>query len=153
MKKMSIFELTNKLQDYVNEKSRGFKMQYAFCDTVAPNKYEHKPDNIVNIKAGDCRKHNYIYQVKAKNCEVKLVKALNMQTNSKQEIIDNYVKYNKANRYAYIVEVDTILYAIVMTKELFKEFLQTFGRYSEKRNNIRIFRADSTIWKWANENI
>ena len=59
------------------------------------------------------------------------------------------VKYNKANRYVYVVEYDNNTYAITMNETEFVEFVKQFGRYSEKRNNIRIKRSDNIIYQWA----
>ena len=138
----SINPITNKT---IN---RGYKAEIAYKATK--NGYiDYQLDNKINTKFGDNQKGNYIYQVKAYRCEIKLVKSIEEQVNGFEQVLKTYVKYNKANRYVYIVEDNNISYAITMTKTEFIEFVLLFGRYSSKRNNIRIGKSDKTILSWA----
>ena len=110
---------------------------------------EIKSDNKINTKFGDNRQGNYIYQVKSKNCELKLVKEIKEIATNFIELLNIYLKYEKANRYVYVIEKDNETYAITMNTKEFKEFVERFGRYSETRNNIRIKRSDNVIYNWA----
>jgi len=110
---------------------------------------EIKSDNKINTKFGDNRQGNYIYQVKSKNCELKLVKEIKEIATNLIELLNIYLKYEKANRYVYVIEKDNETYAITMNTKEFKDFVEKFGRYSETRNNIRIKRSDNVIYNWA----
>lgn len=110
---------------------------------------EIKSDNKINTKFGDNRQGNYIYQVKSKNCELKLVKEIKEIATNFIELLNIYLKYEKANRYVYVIEKDNETYAITMNTKEFKSFVEKFGRYSETRNNIRIKRSDNVIYNWA----
>ena len=110
---------------------------------------EIKTDNKINTKFGDNRQGNYIYQVKSKNCELKLVKEIKEIATNFIELLNIYLKYEKANRYVYVIEKDNETYAITMNTKEFKGFVEKFGRYSETRNNIRIKRSDNVIYNWA----
>lgn len=128
--------------------NRGYQAEIAYKATK--NGFiDYKLDNTKNTIAGDNNKGNYFYQVKAKNCEIKLIKEIETAT-GKENVLDKYIENNKANRYVYIVENENTTYAITMNKQEFKQFVLTFGRYSNTRNNIRITRSDKTIFNWAN---
>lgn len=111
---------------------------------------DYKLDNKINTKFGDYRVGNFIRQTKSKNCEISLVKSIKEQVTGFENVLNTYLKYSKANRYNYIVTINNISYRIVMNKQEFKDFVLTFGRYSQSRNNIRITRSDKTIFNWAN---
>lgn len=113
------------------------------------NYVDYTLDNKINTKFGDQQNGNYIYQVKSRHCEIKLVKSLNLNCNTFKTILNNYLKYEKANRYVYVIRYDNEMYAITMNTREFKDFVEKFGRYSKHSNSIRIHRADSTIWKWV----
>ena len=111
-------------------------------------------DNKNFYKFGDYRKGNLIYQVKSINSELHIIKMLiekyNIKIENKEQLIDLYIKYNKANRYVYTITYNNSTYAIVMNAKQFKQFAMQFGRYSNSRKNIRFFVAESTIIKWLN---
>lgn len=128
--------------------NRGYRAEIAYKATK--NGFiDYQLDNKINTQFGDNRKGNYIYQVKAFRCEIKLVKSIKENVIGFEEVLTTYVKYNKANRYVYVVEYNNETYAITMTINEFIEFVKMFGRYSNKRNNIRIGTCDNTIYKWA----
>lgn len=109
---------------------------------------DYKLDNKINTQFGDYRKGNYITQTKSRLCEISLVKSIK-QVIGFENVLNAYIKNNKANRYNYIITIDSISYRIVMNKKEFQNFVLTFGRYSQTRNNIRITKSDKTIYKWA----
>ena len=78
----------------------------------------------------------------------RIIKQYNIIINNKEQLIDLYIKYNKANRYSYIITYNNKTYAIIMNKKQFKQFAMQFGRYSKNRNNIRFDITDNTIYKW-----
>ena len=128
--------------------NRGYQAEIAYKATK--NGFiDYQLDTKINTQFGDNRKGNYIYQVKAKNCEIKLVKEIKDNATGFEEVLTTYVKYNKANRYVYVVEYDNNTYAITMNETEFVKFVKQFGRYSKKRNNIRIKRSDNIIYQWA----
>lgn len=128
--------------------NRGYQAEIAYKATK--NGFiDYKLDNTKNTIAGDNNKGNYFYQVKAKNCEIKLIKEIKEIATGLENVLNAYIKNNKANRYVYIVENDNTSYAITMNKQEFKQFVLKFGRYSNTRNNIRITRSDKTIFNWA----
>ena len=104
-------------------------------------------DNKINTLYGDYRTGNYVYQVKSNKCELKIVKSIGIDCNSFEDVLTTYLKYEKANRYVYIIENDNNSYAIIMNTEEFKEFVEKYGTYSNTRKNIRIYKADSIIYK------
>lgn len=128
--------------------NRGYKAEIAYKATKN-GIIDYKLDNTKNTISGDNNKGNYFYQVKAKNCEIKLIKEIKEIAIGLENVLNTYIKNNKANRYVYIVENDNISYAITMNKTEFKEFVLKFGRYSNTRNNIRITKSDKTIFNWA----
>lgn len=132
--------------------NRGYQAEIAYKATK--NGFiDYQLDNKINTKFGDNQKGNYIYQVKAKNCEIKLVKEIKEIATGFENVLKTYINNNKANRYVYVVENNNETYAITMNKKEFEIFTKTFGRYSEKRNNIRIKRADTTIYNWATSQV
>lgn len=110
---------------------------------------DYRIDNKICTKFGDYRKGNLIYQIKSSKCEIKLPKQLNIQCNSFEDILNNYIKYEKANRYIYVIEHNNETYSIIMNKQEFKEFIEKFGTYEHSHNNIRVYKSDNTIWKWV----
>ena len=129
--------------------NRGYKAEIAYKATK--NGFvDYKLNNTKNTISGDNSKGNYCYQVKAKNCEIKLIKEIKEVATGFENVLNAYIKNNKANRYVYVVENENTTYAITMNKEEFKNFILKFGRYSQSRNNIRIRRSDKTIFNWAN---
>lgn len=105
-------------------------------------------DNISYTKAGDIDNKIIKRQVKGQHCEIKILKTINEVATNKEEVIDIYLKYNKANRFCYFITIDNIDYIITMNKQQFKNFVMRFGTYSKTRNNIRIHNSDKRIYKW-----
>ena len=128
--------------------NRGYKCELAY-KADQEGYVNYALDNKINTEYGDFRKNNLIYQVKSNKCELKLAKRLNIIANTFEDILANYVKFEKANRYVYIIRYNNEMYAITMNTNEFKSFVEKFGRYSKHSNSIRIHRADSTIWKWV----
>ena len=136
--------------------NNGVKLENIFCYNMENIQMdittEIKKDNLNCVDFGDYRKGNLIYQIKAYKSEIKLIKRIikqyNIIINNKEQLIDLYIKYNKANRYSYIITYNNKTYAIIMNKKQFKQFTMQFGRYSKNRNNIRFDIADNTIYKW-----
>ena len=56
---------------------------------------EIKSDNKINTKFGDTRQGNYIYQVKSKNCELKLVKEIKEIATNFIELLNIYLNMKK----------------------------------------------------------
>lgn len=110
---------------------------------------DYKLDTTKNTVAGDINIGNYLYQVKAKNCCIKLIKEINEKASNINELIDIYLKYSKANRYIYVIEYNNETYTITMNKQEFKKFILAFGYYSKVKNQIRVFRSDNVIYNWA----
>ena len=155
----NIINCINTLQDelFKNVKyNNGVKLENIFCynmDNITMDiNTTIQKDNKDYFNFGDYKKGNLIYQVKSMNSELHLLKILiqkyNININNKEQLIDLYIKYNKANRYSYIITYNDKTYAIIMNKKQFKNFAMQFGRYSESKHNIRFFVADSTIYKW-----
>jgi hypothetical protein len=126
--------------------NRGYRAEIAYKASQT-DYIDYVLDNKINLAFGDYRQHNYIYQVKSCKCEIKLVKSLHIICNTLEDILYNYVKYNKANRYVYIIEYNGSTYAITMNNSEFIEFVKKFGTYSNKRQNIRISKSDKIIYE------
>ena len=126
-----------------------YNVQNIFIDTTTKVIRDNKDYN----NFGDYRKYNLIYQIKSFNGEIAMLKRLekqyNIQITNKMQLIDLYIKYNKANRFVYMFTYNNKTYGIEMNKKQFKEFVVLFGRYSNTRKTIRINKVDNTIAKWA----
>lgn len=151
MKIEKIFNV-NKIREMAIKEGKNYNngtlKEIAF-NTTKNGIIEIKSDNKINTKFGDNRQGNYIYQVKSRNCELKLVKEIKEIATNFIELLNIYLKYEKANRYVYVIEKDNETYAITMNTKEFKSFVEKFGRYSETRNNIRIKRSDNVIYNWV----
>ena len=156
---LKVVECYNTLLDEGLQNSKynnGVKYENIFCynmdNIIITLNTIIKKDNLNCMDFGDYRKGNIITQIKSLNSELHLLKKIiikyNIEINNKMQLIDLYIKYNKANRYSYIITYNNKTYAIIMNKKQFKNFTMQFGRYSESRHNIRFFIADSTIYKW-----
>ena len=96
-------------------------------------------------------KKSYIYQVKGCKAEIKLLKQYN-NVKGFENVLNQYIETNKANRYVYIIEKENDTLAITMNKKEFKNFVRELGTYSETRNNIRLYKNDNIVYKWATAN-
>lgn len=131
--------------------NRGYRCEIAYKATKN-GVVDYKLDNRSNLVGGDNDKGNYHYQVKANRCEIKLVKAIKEVATTFDEIVDIYTKYNKANRYVYVVEIGEKTYAITMNVTEFKSFVKKFFKLQPKDNTLRINIADKTVYNWASAN-
>ena len=112
---------------------------------------DYKLDNTAYDKDGDLNKKSYIYQVKGCKAEIKLLKQYN-NVKGFENVLNQYIETNKANRYVYIIEKENDTLAITMDKKEFKNFVKELGTYSETRNNIRLYKNDNIVYKWATAN-
>lgn len=128
--------------------NRGYRCEIAYKASVT-GEFDYKLDNKSYLVGGDQNNGNYRYQVKANRCEIKLVKDIKETADTAEELLDIYTKYNKANRYVYIVEVNDETYAITMNTQEFKEFVTKFFKYSQSAKTLRVNINDRTIYQWA----
>ena len=150
---MNVKKLQTNLQDIltinpITKKiiNRGYRCELAY-KADQEGYVNYALDNKINTEYGDFRKNNLIYQIKSNKCELKLAKRLNIIANTFEDILINYIKFEKANRYVYIIEHEDNLYAITMNEIEFMDFVYKFGTYSHSGNSIRIYKSDSLIWR------
>lgn len=113
------------------------------------NEIDYTLDNVSYVNGGDVVNNSEVYQIKSNNSEINLLKGIKSDNLTKEEVIEQYLYYNKATKFAYIVTFKNKSYAIIMDKSEFKQFVIEFYKYNENRQSWKIKREDKSIYSWA----
>lgn len=150
MEMITLKKSTTEIEDYTpngkvinNGRKAEIAFKYEFTNTI-----DYSLDNVSYVNGGDFEYNSEIYQVKSNNSEINLLKTIKDYNFSSDEIIEQYLYYNKATKYAYVLTFKNKSYAIIMDKEEFKEFVKEFYKYKENRKSWKIKREDKSIYVW-----
>lgn len=150
MEMITLKKSTEEIADYTpsgkiinNGRKAEIVFKYEFT-----NEIDYNLDNVSYVNGGDFEYNSEIYQVKSNNSEINLLKSIKDYNFSSDEIIEQYLYYNKATKYAYVLTFKNKSYAIIMDREEFKEFVKEFYKYNENRKSWKIKREDKSIYVW-----